>query len=141
MSDTTPSLKLTSDGAMKILQAAMAKAQTMKVPQCISIVDSGGHLQAFCRMDGAFVLSNDSSFRKAKTAAIYGQKTGQMEDQVAIKLALATDGHRVNLPGGLPIIISGHVIGGIGVGSGTGAQDLEVAKAGVAALDGAQTFD
>ena len=41
MSDTTPSLKLTSDGAMKILQAAMAKAQTMNVPQCISIVDSG----------------------------------------------------------------------------------------------------
>ncbi len=42
-----PSLKLTSDGAMKLLNAAMAKAKEMGVPQCISIVDSGGHLLAF----------------------------------------------------------------------------------------------
>ena len=96
---------------------------------------------AFCRMDGAYVLSNDSSMKKAMTAAIYGQLTGQMDDNVAIKLAIATDGKRVNLPGGLPIIVGGHVIGGIGVGSGSGAQDLEVAKAGIAALEGAQLFD
>ena len=42
-----PSLKLTSDGAMKLLNAAMAKAKEMNVPQCISIVDTGGHLLAF----------------------------------------------------------------------------------------------
>lgn len=141
MADTAPALSLTADGAMKILQAAMAKATAMEVPQCISIVDTGGHLKAFCRMDGAFVLSNDSSLKKAKTAAFYGQKTGQMDDAVALKLALATDGNRVNLPGGLPIIVDGHVIGGIGVGSGTGAQDLEVAKAGINAIEGAQNFD
>ena len=141
MPDTEQSLKLTSNGAMKILQAAMEKAGAMGVPQCITIVDSGGHMLAFCRMDGAYVLSNDSSMKKAQTAAIYGQLTGQMDDNVAIKLALATDGKRINLPGGVPIIVDGHVIGGIGVGSGTGAQDLEVAKAGIAALDGAQSFD
>ena len=44
-------------------------------------------------------------------------------------------------PGGLPIIVDGHLIGGIGVGSGSGAQDLEVAKVGIAALAGAQSFD
>ena len=71
MPDTAPFLRLTSDGAMKILQAAMEKASAMGVPQCISIVDPGGHLLAFCRMDGAFVLSNDSSLKKAKTAAIF----------------------------------------------------------------------
>jgi uncharacterized protein GlcG (DUF336 family) len=141
MSDTKQTLKLTSNGAMKILQAAMEKAESMSVPQCISIVDAGGHMLAFCRMDGAFVLSNDSSLKKAQTAAIYGQLTGQMDDNIAIKLAIATDGKRVNLPGGVPIIVDGHVIGGIGVGSGTGAQDLEVAKAGIAALDGSQGFD
>lgn len=141
MADTAPALTLTADGAMKILQAALEKAAAMDVPQCISIVDGGGHLKAFCRMDGAFVLSNDSSLKKAKTAALYGQKTGLMDDAIAIKLALATDGNRVNLPGGLPVIVDGHIIGGIGVGSGTGAQDLEVAKAGVAAIDGAQSFD
>ena len=141
MADTKQSLKLTSNGAMKILQAAMQKANAMGVPQCITIVDGGAHMLAFCRMDGAFVLSNDSSMKKAVTAAIYGQLTGQMDDNVAIKLAIATDGKRVNLPGGVPIIVDGLIIGGIGVGSGTGAQDLEVAKAGIAALDGAQAFD
>jgi uncharacterized protein GlcG (DUF336 family) len=141
MADTSASLKLTADGALKALNAAIAKAESMGVPQCISIVDTGGHLLAFCRMDGAFVLSNDSSLKKAKTAAIYGQLTGGMDDAIALKLALATDGNRINLPGGVPIIVDGHIVGGIGVGSGTGAQDLEVAKAGIAAIDGAQSFD
>ncbi len=141
MADTAPSLKLTSDGALKLLQAAIEKAKSMGVPQCISVVDPGGHFLAFCRMDGAFVQSIDSSLKKAMTAAAYGQKTGQMDDAVAIKLALATDGKRVNLPGGLPVIVEGHVIGGIGVGSGSGAEDLEVAKAGIAAIEGAQRFD
>jgi uncharacterized protein GlcG (DUF336 family) len=141
MPDTSPTLKLTSGGALKILQAAMEKAAAMGVPQCITIVDAGGHMLAFCRMDGAFVLSNESSRKKAVTAAIYGKLTGQMEDDIAIKLAIATDGQRINLPGGAPIVVDGHVIGGIGVGSGTGAQDLEVARAGIAALDGARLFD
>lgn len=48
--------------------------------------------------------------------------------------AFATRGQRVNLPGGLPVIAGGHVIGGIGVGSGTGAQDRQVAQAGLTAL-------
>ena len=141
MPDTAPTLKLTSDGAMKILNAAIRKAQEMGVPQCISVVDTGGHLMAFCRMDGAFVMSNTSSRRKAETAAIYGLPTGNIPEGIDIKLALVTEGQRVNLPGGLPLIIDGEVVGAIGVGSGTGEQDLEVAKVGVSALEGAQRFD
>ena len=78
MPDTASTLKLTSDGAMKVLNAAISKAQEMGVPQCISVVDTGGHLMAFCRMDGAFVMSNTSSRRKAETAAIYGLPTGNI---------------------------------------------------------------
>ncbi|NKB19439.1 MAG: heme-binding protein [Alphaproteobacteria bacterium] len=141
MADTAPTLKLTSDGAMKVLRAAIGKATDMGVPQCISVVDTGGHLVAFCRMDGAFVMSNTSSRRKAETAAIYVAPTGDIPEGVDIKLALVTEGQRVNLPGGLPLIVDGQVVGAIGVGSGTGAQDLEVAKVGVAALEGAQRFD
>ncbi|MEE2654636.1 MAG: heme-binding protein [Pseudomonadota bacterium] len=141
MPDTTPTLKLTSEGAMKILQAAIKKANEMNVPQCISVVDSGGHLLAFFRMDGAFVMSNTSSRRKAETAAAYGIPTGDIPEGIDIKLAIVTNGERVNLPGGLPLIIEGQVVGAIGVGSGTGQQDLEVAKVGVSALDGAQNFD
>ena len=141
MPDTTPTLKLTSEGAMKILQAAIKKANEMNVPQCISVVDSGGHLLAFFRMDGAFVMSNTSSRRKAETAAAYGIPTGDIPEGIDIKLAIVTNGERVNLPGGLPLIIERQVVGAIGVGSGTGQQDLEVAKVGVSALDGAQNFD
>ena len=133
MTNTKTMLQLTGAGAMIILDAAVKKATAIGVPQCISVVDTGGHLLAFIRMDGAFVQSIISSRRKAETAAIYGTPTGDIPEGVDIKLAIATDGERINLPGGLPIIIDGQVVGGIGVGSGTGAEDLEVAKVGAAA--------
>ncbi len=141
MAETSPALRLTNEGAMKILDAAMAKAAEMGVPQCISVVDAGGHLLAFSRMDGAFVLSIDSSLMKAMTAASYGEPTGHIPEGVDLKLAIATQGKRVNLPGGLPIIVDGHLVGGIGVGSGAGHEDLEVANAGLAAIPGTKRFD
>ena len=76
-------------------------------------------------MDGAFVLSFDSSLIKAMTAASYGEPTGNIAAGIDLKLAIATQGKRINLPGGLPVIVDGHVIGGIGVGSGTGEQDRD----------------
>lgn len=140
MADTAPALKLTIDGAMKLLNAAMAKAREINVPECISVVDTGGQLLAFARMDGAFALSIDTSLVKAMTAASYGVPTGDIAAGIDIKLAIATQGKRVNLPGGLPVIVDGHVIGGIGVGSGTGEQDKQVANAALRALSGARTF-
>jgi uncharacterized protein GlcG (DUF336 family) len=140
MADTAASLKLTIDGAMKLLNAAMAKARDMKVPQCVAIVDAGGHLLAFARMDGAYALSVDTALMKAMTAASYGIPTGDIAAGIDIKLAIATQGKRINLPGGLPVIVDDHVIGGIGVGSGTGEQDRQVANAALGAFSGAKTF-
>lgn len=140
MADTVPSVKLTIEGALKLLNAGMAKAKEMGVPECISIVDQGGHLLAFARMDGAFAMSYESSLMKAMTAACYGQPTGNMLAGVDIKLAISTQGKRINLPGGLPIIINDHLVGGIGVGSGTGEQDRIVAEAALGALPGAKRF-
>jgi glc operon protein GlcG len=141
MADTVPSLKLSIDGAMKLLNAGMAKAAEIKVPECICIVDTGGHLLAYARMDGAFTMSYESALVKAMTAASYGGPTGNIAAGIDIKLAIATQGKRVNLPGGLPIIIGGQLVGGIGVGSGTGEEDRIVANAALAALPGAKTFD
>lgn len=140
MAETSVSLKLTHEGALAALNAGIAKATAMGQPQCISIVDPGGHLLAFVRMDGAFHMSLETSLRKAKTAACYGSPTGGLQDGVDIKLALGTDGQRINLPGGLPVTVDGHCIGGVGVGSGTGEQDREVAMASIAAIPGSQTF-
>lgn len=140
MAETTASLKLTHEGAVKALQAGIAKANEMKQPQCISIVDAGGHLLAFVRMDGAFHMSLETALRKARTAACYGQPTGGLEAGIDMKLAVGTDGQRINLPGGLPIVVDGHCIGGVGVGSGTGEQDRQVAAAAIAAIPGTQPF-
>lgn len=134
MSYTVPHRRLTHAGALRILEAAAAKAAQMDVPQCIAIVDDGGNLLAFVRMDGAKFLSIDSAIRKAVTAVSARVPTGGVPADVEMKLAHATSGRLVNLKGGLPIVEDGVVVGGIGVGSGTGEQDLEVAQAGLAAL-------
>ena len=141
MADTAPSLKLTYEGAAKLLTAAVAKARDMNVPQCICIVDAGGHLLTMARQDGAFALSIDTALRKAQTAAAYGIPTGDIAAGIDIKLAIATEGKRINLPGGLPIIVDGHVIGGIGVGSGTGEQDRQVASAALGAIAGTKRYN
>ena len=141
MAMTIETRVLSYEGAARIMAAAIAKATAMSVPQCISIVDSGGHLLAFARMDGAFAMSMQTSLMKAKTAASYGQPTGGILAGVDIKLAIATQGERINLPGGLPIIIGGRIVGAIGVGSGTGEQDLEVARAGLKVVPDAAQFD
>jgi glc operon protein GlcG len=130
-------LRLTHDGASMIIEAAVAKAATMGVPQCIAVVDDGGNLLAFLRMDGAKFLSIDSALRKAITAVSGRAPTGNVAPEIDLKLGLATSGKLVNLKGGVPIVVDRMVIGGIGVGSGTGDQDLEVAKAGLAAIPGA----
>lgn len=140
MPDTAASMKLTFEGAQKLLAAATAKAREMNVPQCICIVDAGGHLLTMGRMDGAFALSIETALRKARTAAAYGIPTGGIAQALEIKLAIGTDGQRINLLGGLPVIVDGHVVGGIGVGSGTGEQDREVAAAALGAIAGAKRF-
>lgn len=141
MSYTIETRILSFEGAQAMLAAGIAKAAEMGVPQCISIVDAGGNLLAFARMDGAFAMSYETSLMKAKTAASYGDATGNIPEGVDIRLAIATGGKRINLPGGLPVIVDGHVIGAIGVGSGTGAQDRQVAAAAVKVIPGAKQFD
>jgi uncharacterized protein GlcG (DUF336 family) len=140
MADTRAYLALTYEGAAKVLAAAVRRAEEMGAPQCIAVTDDGGHLLAFGRMDGGKVLSIDSAIAKARTAASSRVPTGRMADDLAPKLAAATGGKVTNLLGGLPILVDGHVIGAIGVGSGTGEQDVEVAAAGVAALAGAKDW-
>jgi len=133
---TKPFAKLTHEGALAIINAAVAQAQDMGIPFCISVVDDSGQLKGFVRMDGAKFLSIESSLRKAMTAASAGNPTGNIPEEVQFKLAHATDGKLTNLQAGLPLIADGHIVGGIGVGSGTGEQDLVVAKAGVAVFEG-----
>lgn len=131
---TKQSLKLTHRGALVALQAAISKAEALGVPQNITIVDHGGNVVAFIRMDGAKLLSGETSKSKAITAASHRQPTARLSRDLEIKLAIAAGGRLTNLEGGLPIVIDGICIGAVGVGSGTGEQDVEVARAALAAL-------
>ncbi|HEV3504097.1 MAG TPA: heme-binding protein [Actinomycetes bacterium] len=132
-------MKLTHEGALRVLEAAMACAEAQGTPQCIAVVDDGGHLLAFVRMDGAKFLSVQTAQRKAVTAADRRSPTGGLEPGHDLRLSLVTDGRLTNLKGGLPIVVGGQLLGAVGVSSGSGEEDLEVAKAGVAAIPGAKT--
>ncbi|MFG1301034.1 heme-binding protein [Xanthobacter sp. V3C-3] len=131
---TRPAVRLTHAGALVALAAAVRKAEEMGVPQNISIVDEGGNLLAFVRMDGAKLLSRETSLSKAISAASHRQPTSRLDPALELKLAIAAGGRLTNLEGGLPIIIGGVCVGGIGVGSGKGSEDVAVAQAALAAL-------
>ncbi len=140
MSDLVPSVRLTHEGALKVLQAGIAKADAMGVPQCIAITDAAGRLLAFVRMDGGKFLSIRTSIRKAMSAASSRQPTGSADEAHAIKLAFTTGGRLTNLKAGVPIVIDDEVVGAVGVSSGSGEQDLEVALAAIEALPDAKRW-
>lgn len=129
---------LTHQGVMAMMTAAVAEAEAIGQPQCIVIVDASGEVLAELRMTGAKFLSRKSARTKALTAASIGAPSDSVPEVVRASIAAATDGNVTGLPGGLPIIIDGCRLGGIGVGSGSGEQDIAVAQAALTAI-GAQT--
>lgn len=138
MQITLPSERLTDAALFSMLHAAAEKAQGMGQPQCIVIVDPSAVDLAVLRMAGAKVLSLRSARAKAQTAASTGKPSAALPEAVRSAIASATDGAMTGLAGGLPIWRNGVLLGGIGIGSGTGAQDVEVAEAALAAI-GAST--
>ena len=133
--------KLTLEGAQLVLAAAQARAVEIKVPMDIAVVDDGAHLLAFARMDGAKLSSVEIAIRKAQGAAIRRlptapARTGEEVNVVlSMGLALATQGRQIPVRGGLPLLVDGVCVGAIGVSNGSEDQDVDVAQAGVRALE------
>jgi uncharacterized protein GlcG (DUF336 family) len=140
VSDVVTSSRLTHEGALKVIGAAIEKANEMGVPQCVAVTDASGRLLAFVRMDGAKFLSIRTSIRKAMTAASARVPSGGADMDHAMKLAFTTGGRLTHLKAGVPIVVDGEVLGAVGVSSGAGEQDLEVALAGVAAIPRAKEW-
>lgn len=134
MTYTHTTQALTDAAILTMLSAAQQKATAMGQPQCIVIADASAVVLGSLRMLGARVLSLKSATTKAQTAASIGNSTGSIAEPMKLLLATATGGSVTGLPGGLPIRFGGVLVGGIGVGSGTGAQDEEVARAALAAI-------
>lgn len=137
---TRDNIRLTLEGARAILAAAESKAREIKVPQNIAIVDEGGHLLVFVRMDGAKLSSIEVALTKALAAALRRSPTGPSPSAaepsvlLSLGLPLATGGKLTCIRGGLPLAVDGQCVGGIGVSAGTEEEDVEVAQAGVEAL-------
>ncbi len=131
---TVPAERLTDAALLAMLQAAADKALAIGQPQCIVIVDPSAVDLAVLRMTGAKVLSLRSARAKAQTAVSTGRPSDSIAEAVRLAIASATDGAMTGLPGGLPIWRNGMLLGGIGIGSGTGVQDVEVANAALAAI-------
>jgi glc operon protein GlcG len=136
-------VRLQLKGADVALAAAREKAADLKVAVNIAVVDDGGHLITFARMDNARPGSAPTAMTKATAAATFRQATGPLPPKgepdpllsLGVSLAAAASGGKATpLLGGVPIVVDGQVIGAVGVGGATGEQDAEVAKAGVQAL-------
>ena len=122
--------QLTYAGAVVAIEAAVAKSREIGAPECIAVVDAGGNLLAFARVEGAAVLAREPCIAKAETSASIGAATGGIPFEFGANLGSASHGGIVNLGGGFPIVLDGQVVGAIGVGSGTTEQDVTVAQAG-----------
>eukprot|EP00632_Arachnochrysis_sp_CCMP2950_P005668 CAMPEP_0185719674 /NCGR_PEP_ID=MMETSP1164-20130828/49255_1 /TAXON_ID=1104430 /ORGANISM="Chrysoreinhardia sp, Strain CCMP2950" /LENGTH=148 /DNA_ID=CAMNT_0028387335 /DNA_START=36 /DNA_END=482 /DNA_ORIENTATION=- len=129
-----PASTLHHSGALAMLGAAVAAAEAMGQPQCIVVVDASGEVLGEIRMTGAKFLSRKSALAKARSAASSGKPSDALPEPVRAPLAAATGGAVTALKGGLPIVVNGALLGGIGVGSGTGDQDIQVANAALAAI-------
>ncbi len=122
--------QLTYTAAAIAIQAAVAKSREIAAPECIAVVDTGGNLLAFARVDGAAALARDPAIAKAATSASLGTPTGGIPFEFGANLGFASHGGIANLGGGFPIVFRGELVGAIGVGSGTTEQDIAVAEAG-----------
>lgn len=126
--------RLTLRGALAMIEAAIAKAESMGVPQCIVVVDASGEVLSSVRMDGAKFLSLITASAKARTAASNNAPTGAVGNEQALAVSITTGGAMTVLKGGLPVRFGGMLTGAIGVGSGTGEQDIEVGQAALIAV-------
>lgn len=127
---------ITLKDAEGVLSAAMKKARSMKLNDCIAVVDVHGNLVAFSRMENAWVPAINLSINKAYTAGTTGFPTGELgkiaqPGQVAYGIANSDQGRMVIFAGGLPLFKDGQLVGGIGISGGLADQDETVAKAGV----------
>ena len=122
--------------AMAAIAATAAEARKHDWKLCIAVVDSGGNLVAFQRMDGAQLASVQIAEHKARASATFRRETKVFEtgiQQSGYNYVLTLDG-MIGSRGGMPLVEGGKLVGAIGCSGGTGSQDEVACKAGVAAI-------
>jgi len=127
---------LTLAAAQKMVEAAQAEAERNHLAGVIAVVDDGGWPILVLRMDNAaFVASVELAPGKARTAALFKKPSQALEDSINHgRIAAVTARDFIEMQGGLPIVVDGQVIGGIGASFDTPEHDVQIAHAGLAAL-------
>lgn len=130
---------LTLGQAQDVLAAAVKKAQEIKIPVNIAVVDAGGNLKAFARMDDAFLGSIDIAMKKAVTARFFNMSTRTLgaaaqPGQPLFGIEASNDGLIIFAGGVLLTDKTGTIVGAVGVSGGTVDEDEDIALAGAAAL-------
>jgi glc operon protein GlcG len=125
---------LTSADVKKMLSACEAEAAKNKWAVAISIVDDGGFLLGFARMDGASAITAEVSMGKARTSAMTKRPSKFFEDRIKERPAFAGFPAGILLQGGVPVMHENDCVGAIGVSGVQSHEDEQVAQAGVSAL-------
>ncbi len=129
-------LPISTEAAKKIAAAAIAEAGKNNWKMAVAVVDSGGYLVYFERMQDAQLGSIELSIEKAKTAALFRRPTKTFQDTVAgggegLRVLRLTGA--IPVEGGVPIIVDGKLVGAVGASGGRGDQDSHTAQSGAAA--------
>lgn len=126
---------LTLEGAHRVAAAAESEARRRGWDVAIAVVDPGGSLIVFHRMDGVQHASVDIAIEKARTSARFRRPSKALAEAVGRGTVglIGADG-MLMMEGAVPVTVDGAVVGAVGISGMTGAQDAELAEAGVAAL-------
>ncbi len=130
---------ITLEDARRVITAAEEKAQEIRQPMNIAVLDAGRNLTAFARMEDAWLGSIEISIDKAYTSTSFKMTTQDLANQAQpgqplFGINTTSNSRIVIFAGGIPIQRDGQVVGAVGVSGGTPDQDHQVAEAGVAAL-------
>ncbi|MDM8173091.1 heme-binding protein [Olivibacter sp. 47] len=127
-------MEINLNESRQVVQQARAKAIQLNVNVNIAILDTGGHLKTFERMDDAFLGSMDIAIKKAKTASLFrtsSENVGEyLKPEAGTYGMVNTNNGLVGFAGGLPILKDKRIIGYIGVSGGAVSEDLQIATAG-----------
>lgn len=130
-------LSVSTESGKHAAAASIAEAQKNNWKMAIAIVDTGGYLVYFEKMQDTQTGSVELAIEKARTAALFRRPTKVFQDGVAqggegLRLLRLTGA--IPIDGGVPIIVDGKVVGAVGVSGGSGEQDGQVAKAGASVV-------
>jgi len=126
--------ELTLADCERVMDAAIAEARRNHWNVCIAIVDDGGHLLHVSRMDGATPANAAISVEKSRTAAMSRMKSLVWQERIKTRPEMLKMPGILPVQGGVPILVDGACVGGVGVSGVQSHEDEQIANAGIAAL-------